>query len=206
MPQVFASGWMCLNSKCSMFWTVNGILAPESQSYNPAFLEERSEFDGWLPPLAMRPELIKPDITHGQTFSATKQCWEGIVCTLCGRCNLRRHWDAWRCRTKGCPFQYSLPMEVIPASSVTGSVGYYGFQGHGIRQDKVLEPSIKCDIQKHGLFRECVYKLGDGLVISHLISNDVVNSAPGGPDNLFCQMQEENFGLERLPMKQSVGQ
>ena len=74
-------------------------------------------------------------------------------------------------------------MEVIPASSVTGDAGYYGFQGHGIREDKVLEPSIQCDIQKHGLFRECVYKLGNGLVVSHLLSKDIINSAPGGRRN-----------------------
>ena len=204
-PQVFASGWMCLNSKCQSFWTQKGAVAPEAQDYNPAFLKERSVFDGFLPPYAMNPELIQPNATHGQSFPATKQCWEGIVCKLCGRCNLRRHWDAWKCRTEGCPFEHRLPMDVIPASSVMGDAGY-GFQGHGVSQDKIMDPSIKCEVRKHGLYRECIYPLGDGLVISHLISNNVINSAPGGPDDLFCQLQRGGFGLERLPMKQSVGQ
>lgn len=94
-------------------------------------------------------------------------------------------------------------MDVIPASSVMGDAGY-GYQGHGVSEDKVLEPSVKCEIQKHGLYRESVYQLGDGLTITHLNSNNVINSAPGGPDHLFCQLQKEDFGLERLPMKQSV--
>ena len=84
---------------------MDGILAPEVQDYNPAFLEERWVFDGFLPSYKMNPDLIRPDETHGQAFPATRQCWEGIVCKLCGRCNLRRHWDAWRCRTVGCPFR-----------------------------------------------------------------------------------------------------
>lgn len=96
-------------------------------------------------------------------------------------------------------------MDVIPASSVMGDTGY-GFQGHGVTQDKVVEQSIKRDAQKHGLYRECVYELDHGLTISHLISNNIINNAPGGPDELFCQMQMEDFGLERLPMKSSVGQ
>ena len=204
-PQVFASGWMCLNGKCVAFWTLNGILAPEAQEYNPAFLLERLPYCAYLPPYAPKPELIQPNETHGKNFPATKQCWEGIVCELCGRCNLRQHWDAWRCRTEGCPFEHKLPMDVIPASSVAGDAGY-GFQGHGFTQDKVLELSISCEVRKHGLYRECDYQLGDGLIITHLISNNIINSAPGGPDDLFCQLQKEDIGLERLPMKQSVGQ
>ena len=181
------------------------MLAPEVQEYNPAFLQECSVFDGFLPPFAMNPDLIRPNETYGQAFPATRQCWEGIVCKLCGRCNLRRHWDAWRCRTAGCPFKYSVPMDVIPASSVMGDAGY-GFQGHGVTQDKILESEIQSETRKHGLYRERVYQLGDGLIIAHLISNDIINSASAGPDELFCQLQKGNFGLERLPMKQSVGQ
>ena len=203
-PQVFASGWMCLNAKCELFWTVDGVLAPEAQEYNPAFLQERLDFEGFLPPYQMRPELIELKNTHGQLFPATRQCWEGIVCVLCGRCNLRRHWDAWRCRTEGCPFEHRLPMDVVPASSVMGD-NTYGFQGHGICHDKIFESTISREVRRHGLYREIVYNLGNGFLISHPISNNVINSAPGGPDDMFCQMQKEDCGLERLPMKQSVG-
>ena len=203
-PQVFKSGWMCLNGKCKSFWTQNGILEPESQEYNPAFLEERSVFDGFLPPYAMNPELIKPDPNHGQAFPVTRQCWEGVVCKICGRCNLRRHWDAWRCRTKGCPFEYKLPMDVIPASSVMGDA-FYGYQGHAVPGDKIFEPSIYREPGKCGLFRETVYQLGEGLSIAHLSSDNIINAAPGGADELFCDMQKGDLGLERLPMNTSVG-
>ena len=113
--------------------------APEVQVYNPAFLEERWVFDGFLPPYKMNPDLIRPSKIHGQAFK------------LCGRCNLRRHWDAWRCRTVGCPFEHRLPMDVIPASSVMGDSGYDP-QRHGVAQDKILEAEIQCQTRKHGLF------------------------------------------------------
>lgn len=96
-------------------------------------------------------------------------------------------------------------MDVIAASSVMGDE-WYGFQGHGVPQNKVLEPSLECEVKKHGLYRENAYRLGDGLIIAHINSNNTINSAPGGPDELFKRLQVDNLGLERLPMKQSVGQ
>ena len=74
-------------------------------------------------------------------------------------------------------------MEVIPASSVMGDAAY-GFQGHDVSSGKVFEASIGCKVRKHGLYRESVYELDDGLTITHLSSNDAINinSAPGGPE------------------------
>lgn len=196
---------MCLNSACESFWSIDGTVAPEEQDYNPAFLKERTVFDGFSPPYDQMPEPVIPKETYGKTFTATRQCWQGIVCELCGRCNLRRHWDAWRCKTKDCPFVLSLPIDPIAASSVSGDAGY-GFQGHGIASDSVSEPSIRVEAKKAGLFRETIYHLGDGVTITHLSSNNAINGAPGGPDDLFLQLQKEHLGLERLPLKQSQGQ
>lgn len=95
-------------------------------------------------------------------------------------------------------------MDVIPASSVMGDT-IYGYTGIGINHDNISEEIIECEERQHGFYRECVYQLGNGLTITHHISNNVINSAPGGPDDLFCQLQKEDMGLERLPMKQCVG-
>ena len=105
-------------------------------------LEERWVFDGFLPPYAMNPDPFRPNETHGQAFPATRQCWQGIIYKLWGWYNSRRHWGAWRCRTAGCPFEYRFPIDVIPGSSVMGDAGY-GFQGHEVAQDKILEPEIQ---------------------------------------------------------------
>ena len=56
---------------------MNGTLAPETQEYNPAFLKERSVYDGFLPPYAMIPELIQPDTSYSQALLATRQCCGG---------------------------------------------------------------------------------------------------------------------------------
>ena len=95
------------------------------------------------------------------------------------------------------PLEHKLPMDIVLASSVIGD-GAYGFQGLRLCRDKVSESTISRGVRKHGLYREVVCDLGNGFIISHLISN-------GEPDNMFHQMQKEDCGLERLPMKQSVG-
>ena len=43
-------------------------------------------------------------------------------------------------------------MDVIPASSVMDDAGY-GFQGHSVAQDKILEAEIQCQTRKYGLNR-----------------------------------------------------
>lgn len=85
-------------------------------------------------------------------------------------------------------------MDVIQASSVMGDAGY-GLQGHDIRQNTVLEPEIQSEIRKHGLNHECVYQLGHGLDIAHLVSNDFIDGAPAGLDELFCRLQKKDLRL-----------
>ena len=43
-------------------------------------------------------------------------------------------------------------MDFIAPSNVMGDAGY-GFQGHGVAQDKILGPEIKCETRKHGFHR-----------------------------------------------------
>ena len=85
--------------------------------------------DGFLPPYSMKPELIQSDVSRGQAIPATRQCWEGIVCDICGRCNLRRHWDAWRCRTEGCPFLKDANPMVEAAGNIATERGPYRPRG-----------------------------------------------------------------------------
>lgn len=93
-------------------------------------------------------------------------------------------------------------MDVIPAASVMGD-NWYGFQGYGVPRNKALESSLTCEIRKHDLYRKNLYRLGDGLIITHINSNNTINSAPRGPDELFHILRVDDLELERLPMKQS---
>ena len=82
-PQVYETGWMCLQDGCIAFWKVNGKGAPEKTGFNRAFdVQTRQD----------------------QIFSASRASMRGIVCPRCNRCAARRYWNSWRCETEACGF------------------------------------------------------------------------------------------------------
>jgi hypothetical protein len=55
-------------------------------------------------------------------------------------------------------------------------------------------------------YRKDIFVLPDVGVVTHFSANMTVNSRPGGPNDLFQQLQElENLGLRRYPLAQSFG-
>ena len=205
-PQIFAEGWICLNRHCSSFWILDGreIAHGLKLTYNPVFLAERTIFDGFLPPFLSVPKPIQATGQHDRLFSVTRQCWRGVVCTRCGRCNSRRDWDAWRCRSEGCDFEWRLPRDIIPASAVMGDLKF-GFQGHAICDDEVLDSRIEITEERLGFWRVIRYEIMPGMVISHFCANDVINGKPGGADDIFGILQQGQLNLERQVMDSSVG-
>ena len=203
-PQRFSKSWMCCNHECTAFWKINERFAPEKQTYNPDWLAERQEWTGFDPSYATTAELIQEDAGHDSTATVSEICTKGIVCPQCQGCIVRMHWDAWRCQTDGCGFVHKLAGKPLTALQVGGELSKR-FDGPAMSEDKVLDPAIGYHSKQHGWFRISKYDLAPGCFVVHVHSNSAINRAPGGPDDLFWNLQQADLGLKRNLMKQSVG-
>lgn len=203
-PQVYEQGWMCLHQECDLFWELDGVDPPDNLTYNPLFLNERTRWTGLDPPYAIKAALIDPKSSHDKMFSVSEACTKGVVCPLCGRCVSRRHWDAWRCPTVGCGFIHKLQGEPLSALAVTEDLNNR-FEGPAIPEDVMSHAMIKRTLGQHGLYRVHKYDFPFGCTASHIFSNDTINAAPGGSDEVFLGLQTENLGLRRFPLSSSVG-
>lgn len=206
--QVYQGGWMCLNEKCGAHWKLNGVKPTDADlKFHEAFLLERTEPTETQAPFSTVPKLSKIDRTSGQekTFSVKAQCWRGIVCEDCGRCNQRQDWDAWRCYGTDCHFEYAPQREIIPASAVMGD-SVHPFEGLAISDDSWDANHVTCERKTHGSYLIHDYSLAhDSIKITHVHSNSPINAKPGGADDVFRGLQEANIDFKRLPMKHGRG-
>jgi hypothetical protein len=81
----------------------------------------------------------------------------------------------------------------------------FGFQGHAICDDEVLDSRIEITEERLGFWRVIRYEIMPGMVISHFCANDVINGKPGGADDIFGILQQGQLNLERQVMDSSVG-
>lgn len=206
--QIYIQGWMCLISSCSAFWKL-GNKEPvfEHLRYDPRFLKQKTIWPYTCEPSHLVPRLMKEgqDDLLGHGFS--RMAAMGAVCRLCGRCNSRIYFDKWACLTPGCGWTYPTPKDrglqkIIPASSL---VDFYrptavGFPANG---DVVKSPVVSNAFFCHN-YRIQLYTIPGCGYIAHLMPNEMVIRASVGPNEIFEQLQQEDLGLERRVLKNSM--
>ena len=204
--QIFAHYWLCLNETCSEFWCIDGEEMKRPLTYNPVFVEERTNWpDNIRPPYDLAPRLPKPNAADEASYAYNRACWKGIVCPKCRRCTSRRHWDAWRCETQGCGFIYNVPQPVLAPSALMGGHDVET-TGHAIPRDQMLYPVDMLPPTFDNGWRIHTYELCLGNTITHFHANESVNKLPGGANDLFKALQKDNcMGLQRFPMKMHTG-
>ena len=199
---------MCLNAQCVKFWKIRGEEVKDADlEFDGFFLAERTEAPEVEAPYPTVPNLIKFNTgeAHEKTLSVTRQCWKGIVCPNCGRCNQRRDWDLWKCLAVGCEFEHSLPRAIIPASAVMGDLDH-AYEGHALSDDKWIDTLVSWKPSTYGFFKVHHYKLPhDNIRITHIHSNKTINAKAGGADDIFESLQTASIGLQRLPIKVAPG-
>lgn len=201
--QVFQQGWMCLNSKCSRFWSINRVRAPKNLTYNPSFLGERKQWPKSLTmPYALKPEPLAPDTGDDAGYAVSRVCWKGIACPRCGRCNSRMHWDAWRCETGGCGFTYKVKQCVLGPRAVFGD-HEIEYSGHAMLKDMCASSVNLREHELIGDWRVNTFDLLPGNLVTHFCSNSIINKKPNGPDQLFRDLQGTDIALQRYALSQS---
>ncbi|KAK3330470.1 hypothetical protein B0H66DRAFT_612078, partial [Apodospora peruviana] len=219
---IFTAGWTCLNNNCDSFFkfpaTANdGEEIPINElAYAETFLHERTPFLGIdIPPLD--PGL--PDFAglHG----TEKVLRRGFVCPDCGHCNRRIYWNRLAC--ENCPYKLETIMQPYPDDELeTDNPKFDELMAKRRKQKKAslavlgakdvaagpvatrINNNCICVTQHLMLGRYQVrqYFLPDpeGTIVgsfSLFISNQHINAAPNGPNDMFREIELADVGLKR---------
>lgn len=206
---IFAQGWVCMNVNClSYFKMVDHTTGYEAVLGNPqyseAFKSERSPYEGaadGLVPLIPRLMTEQDMVLYSRT--GTEEIFsKGIVCPICKCCSRRIHFKRWTCEN-GCDFVHELPVRTLTAiqanlRGVKNVEKYPKVASHnGVSHSS--EPVGHFDVDQF----EIKTREGEFIgYVRHFKSNDLVNALEDGPDDLFREMQENDFGLMRRAVRQ----
>ncbi|KAL1956755.1 hypothetical protein VTO42DRAFT_6808 [Malbranchea cinnamomea] len=202
-PQVYAQGWMCLEGDCKQFWLMNGSYPSDELTYNPQFLSMRSRHPQNIrPPHSLAPDLLTKFGKNDPLKTTSRCAWRGVVCPLCKRCISRIYWEGWVCETAGCSYEYRGQVRPIPLYSVLEEVDL-GTTGHRMPYfGNGSEPRPTITYMKN--YRKDTFLLPGIGTVTHFSANNVVNSRPGGPNDIFEGLQvAKDLGLRRYGLKQS---
>ncbi len=216
---------------CTEFFKFGSDVNDTTLAYTEEFLLERTNFRELRDPsgLEVHPGNLKPplltmeDVERLGYFGFEEECKRGVVCPVCGCCSRRVEWGRWICEssTSGGHFEYSLPARIITADEAIAN-------GNDIPPSMMLKSGkthkdVFDDIVDRSEFHQehvsgyQVYRYGmpdettddkPGAIIGyvyHLKSNVSTNQFPGGPDDLFEDLQRTDLGLKRNPSKNKQG-
>ncbi|KAF2134941.1 hypothetical protein P153DRAFT_305883, partial [Dothidotthia symphoricarpi CBS 119687] len=212
--QIYLNGWMCLQPACAAFWKITASdpdfmpYEPVEANlvYDPRFLKQKISWpndDHDYPLTSNNAELSGHSIPGEDTSQAF---WLGIVCPLCGRCNSRLAWTGWECLNPTCTFVKRPPHTLISALSLREPL-WPLTSTYTLSRD-THSPSVAARVSfAHG-YRIIRYTIpGIEGFITHMIANKTINEEPGGPDDMFEDLQKHDIGLRRraLPNTQLKG-
>ncbi|TQB70752.1 hypothetical protein MPDQ_008099 [Monascus purpureus] len=208
--RVYNECWICLNPGCPHFWDRGPIAIPDDLTFHPDFLSCRLQPDPEIEPQhSLVPNLLAT-FDEGDTESSfLRIAWKGIVCPLCLKCIQRKYWRGWKCADnpnrdiKDCPFEHIVEIRPISLRAVIDDFGLGTIKRAISFEERYDKPAL-IDDRLFQPYRIFVYDLPGFGSITHLVSNININSRPGGPNDLFRQLQTLDLGLRRYPLGQSV--
>jgi hypothetical protein len=213
-PRIYNEGWMCLQPTCDSFWKIHGFQPPVDLTFHPNFIEARTpRAPEVVPHHDLVPNLLATLEEDGEGVSYSRIAWKGIVCPRCQKCISRKYWHGWKCTDelspisekgeKSCTFKKMLTVQPVSLRYVIDDFGL----GPNKRACHFDPRFAVPDIDDETLFpyRKLTYRIPDVGSITHVVANRIINSSPGGPNDLFRQVQVADFGLRRYPLQQSVG-
>ncbi|KAF2728760.1 hypothetical protein EJ04DRAFT_88042 [Polyplosphaeria fusca] len=199
--QVYLQGWVCLQPNCNAFWRLEDGNEPVEDDliYDPRFLKQATAWpnDGHDYPLAPDAVELSSQSMVGEDRAVAS--WLGMVCPVCGRCNSRFSWIGWECGNSACNFKKYPPITVIPATTLRDPFNPLTTE-YALSRDTHL-PLVTLSVSFSHNYRINRYTIPgiDGFVV-HLVANKSVIEEPGGPNDMFEELQQKDIGLRRRPM------
>lgn len=202
-PQVYLVSWLCLNTECERLWKMpNGIDAPYVElDYHPAFLLARTPWEREQAPFSLNPGIPDLGRTFGDALSYINT--RGIVCPKCGRCNYRYLWRGWQCDAPGCDWRLDAPRQVVQSRNLGFTAWDMPNSGYGLTKVtcKPVASLQHAYHNGHKVLRITIQGL-EGCVLL-LKASQRTNAEPGGPDDMFRELQIGDIGLERRMLRGS---
>ncbi|APA11239.1 hypothetical protein sscle_07g060090 [Sclerotinia sclerotiorum 1980 UF-70] len=134
-------------------------------------------------------------------FGVEERCKQVIVCPKCHGCIRRLEWRQWTCETAGCDFTHTITQIPVPLSKVLLATDFiadkspldFAHESVGVNQKPIAHYDV------YGL------KIPGETIPAGWIqifrSNGLVNSQPGGPNDLYLGMQKDEYKLRRGPAR-----
>ncbi|RDL41607.1 uncharacterized protein BP5553_01586 [Venustampulla echinocandica] len=169
---IYNQGWTCLNNDCWEFFQFPNGLIEEYLDYNNDFMKERTRYKGNDPGSLAPPLLTDEDCAKIHAFGIETLFAKGIVCP------------------KAVPIDEAIAGCEIPNS-------YRPMCHSTIR---ALTPIVQ---GQYDVFEYQIPGPSGEIIgfIRHFNSSAVINQQPDGPNELFLQMQTDEFGLKRNPSR-----
>ncbi|PSN72603.1 hypothetical protein BS50DRAFT_673327 [Corynespora cassiicola Philippines] len=209
--QIYLQGWMCLQQSCHLFWKLlpgdpaDKFQEPNEDSlrYDPRWLKQKTHWPNEDDDYPLTSEKFNPEAISIAGEDNALAYWLGMVCPHCGRCILRAKWAGWECQNPQCSFK-QYPSHIVIPSRALCEPHFPLSTSYTLSRD-LWEASVSLTpIFTHN-YRIHRYKIPgvDGFV-AHMIANQTVVEEPGGPNDMFEELQKINIGLERRRMKTAV--
>ncbi|KAJ5765376.1 hypothetical protein N7520_004935 [Penicillium odoratum] len=210
-PRAFERGWMCLTHDCARFWKIGNINQPENLTYHSAWLSTRQnprDDENTQNPMQEPSGPLIPD--HAQVLRESNELdtthrlsWRGLVCPWCRKCMSRTLWEGWKCNSDPkledlpdtCKFEMMIQLMQVPASLV-------------LRQHEpvpeIPSPGLNVDLVSCLPYHKYTYDFPGVGSLTQFRANQSIQEVPGGPNDLFENLQKEPLGLKRYPLQSSV--
>lgn len=183
-PRRYEQMWLCLNDKCGSFFMDEDGNSVDLRSldHSSAFLnhcrsypQDLSTVPPLVPPL---PEInAEADPMWWMHGTATR----GVVCRRCGQCLARKWFKGWMC--DDCGWEFIPTMQPISIEQLLKNT-----LGDNHTEPKSTLPRTDRSIGGWGVVS---FSLGGNETINLYRSNSTINSALGGSNDLFLQLQED---------------
>jgi hypothetical protein len=200
---IFSQGFTCLETQCRAYFVFPVPVEHAALGYSFAFLAERTKYTGEQPgPIS--PSIVTLD---PQDFGYERKYRMGIVCPKCNCCIRRLQWSHWSCENSGCDFTYQLDLRPVSvADAIIQGRDENGNEKVRRKSKNALDDQIGVKDKSCGKYTLREYSLPNEKGISigfvrHFKSNGLINQQPDGPNDLFMQMQTQDFGLKRNPSR-----
>ena len=202
---IFKETWLCLNEHCNHFGKNRRCQEPKtSLTYSDAFIKERKQWPAHIKPCyPLKPDLLDGTSDEDGTIAFSRAAWKGMCCPHCGCCSPRRLWDRWVCDS--CHFTHKINQPVLSPIAVR-EPHESQFLGHAPPSSELWDPVEIIDQKWLENWRVTTFKLIEGNTVSLFQANKATNGVPGGPDEMFKEIQRrDGIKLRRSAMGHKKG-